>query len=90
MVEISIALVLIAGIAGYLVNKYLDQRQQELDEKRRLNTDAADAALSAAVAEMHKQFDDRINKTWGTINSTRQELDAFKLQIGIKGMNNAR
>lgn len=86
MLELSIAIIVVAGIAGFLTNKYLNQRQQELDQKSRLNINASEEALSAAVAEMHKQFDDRINKTWGTISDVKQELNAFKLQVGFKGM----
>lgn len=77
MLELSIALVIIATEAFYLVNKYLDQ-------KNALNTKSVEAELSAAVEELHKQFDDRINKTWGTISSTKQELEALKLQIGLQ------
>ena len=85
MLEISAALVIIAGIAGYLVNKYLDQRQQELNKKDTINSEAASAAVTAAVSEMHKQFDTRINKTWETIQVTKQELESLKLQLAIKG-----
>lgn len=85
MIELSIALVLIAAMGFYLVNKLLDQRQQELDKKTLLNNDAAEAALSAAVSEMHKTFDTRINKTWETISTTKQELESLKLQLAMKG-----
>lgn len=78
MISISIALVIISTEAAWLVNKYLDKKFE-------LNTKSAEAELSAAVAELHKQFDDRINNTWGTITSTKQELEALKLQIGLKG-----
>jgi type II secretory pathway pseudopilin PulG len=85
MMYLSIALVIIAIIAGYLVNRWLDQRQQELDRTITLNNEAAEAALSAAMSEMHKQFDTRINKTWETISTTKQELESLKLQLAIKG-----
>lgn len=78
MISISIALVIIACIAGYLVNKFLDQRMQ-------LNTAASNDALSAAVEEQIKKYDDRLNKTWGAISSTKEELNALKLSIGLKG-----
>jgi uncharacterized protein HemX len=81
---LSIALVIIALIAGYLVNKWLDQRQQELDRTITLNNEAAEAALSAAVSDMHKQFDTRINKTWETMSSFKTELESLKLQLAIK------
>ena len=64
-------------MAAYLVNKFLDH-------KIALNTKSSQEELSAAVTELHKQFDDRINKTWGTISSTKQELEALKLQIGLR------
>ena len=85
MLEISIALVIIACISGYLVNKYLDQRQCEIDKLTNINKEVADATLSAATSEMHKQFDARINKTWETIQITKSELESLKLQIAIKG-----
>lgn len=78
MLWLSIALVIIATEAFYLANKYIDQ-------KHALNTKSSKEELSAAVEELHKQFDERINKTWGTISSTKQELEALKLQIGLKG-----
>jgi len=78
MIALSIALVIIACIAGYLVNKYLDQRMQ-------LNTTAVNSALSAAVEEQLKKFDDRLNNTWGAISSTKEELNALKLSVGLKG-----
>lgn len=84
MMYLSIALVIIACIAGFLVNKFLNQRQKEMDTKIQLNNEAAEAALSAAAAEMHKQFDARINKTWETIQITKQELESLRLQIAIK------
>lgn len=84
MMYLSIALVLIAIIAGFLVNKWLDQRQQELDIKNEVNTDAAEAALSAAVSEMHKQFDTRINKTWEQMSTFKTELESLRLQVAIK------
>jgi biopolymer transport protein ExbB/TolQ len=85
MMYLSAALVIIAILGFYLINKFLDQRQQELDKKISLNNEAAEAALSAAASEMHKQFDARINKTWETISTTKQELESLKLQLAIKG-----
>jgi len=79
MISLSIALVIIAGIAGWLVNKYLDQKMV-------LNTEAANAAAIAAFEERINKFDERINNTWGSISSTKQELEAFKLQMGLKGI----
>jgi len=77
MIYLSIAMVIIAGMAFYLVNKYLDQ-------KHMLNTKSAEAELSAAVSELHKQFDTRINNAYGTISSIKEELNALRMQIGLK------
>lgn len=77
MLELSIALVIIAGIAGWLCNKWLDQRLK-------VNTDAAEAALSELLEERLKAFDERINDTWTTIAATKQELQTVKLQMGFK------
>jgi C4-dicarboxylate transporter len=85
MVELSIALVVVAAMATYLANRYLDQRQQTLDHKSKINNEAADAAVTAAVTEMHKHFDTRINRTWETIQVTKQELESLKLAMAIKG-----
>lgn len=77
MLWFSIALVIIAGMGFYLVNKYLDQKHQ-------LNIKSSEEELSAAMAELHKQFDSRINNAYGTISSIREELNALRLQIGLK------
>jgi type II secretory pathway pseudopilin PulG len=84
MMYLSAALVIIAILAFYLINKFLDQRQQELDKKTSINNEAAEAALSAAVSDMHKQFDTRINKTWETMSTFKTELESLRLQIAIK------
>ena len=78
MVELSIALVLIAAMAFYLVNKFLDQKYQ-------LNTNTSNEALSAATVELSKAFDNRINKCFENHQLIKSELDSLKLQIGIKG-----
>jgi hypothetical protein len=79
MMFLSIALVIIACIAGWLVNKYLDKKFQ-------ISSNAAEAATVAALEERINKFDQRINDTWGSISSTKQEFEAFKLAIGLKGM----
>ena len=86
MIELSIALVLISAIAGYLTNKFLDQRQQELDEKVRINklSSATMEDLPATVTEALKAYDDRINVTWGTISSIKEELNAYKMQAALR------
>ena len=76
---LSIALVIIACIAGWLVNKYLDK-------KFAVNTKSADAETIAALTERINKFDERINNTWTSTSSIKQELEAFKLVIGMKGI----
>ena len=80
MIALSIALVIIAAIAGWLVNKYLDQKMV-------LNTTSVNAELSAATAEMHKQFDARINKAFENHQIIKTEMDSLRLQMGLKGIN---
>ncbi len=84
MIAFSIALVVIAGMAAYLINKFLDQRQSELDLEYQVNIDTAHADAIAALDQRLKSFDQRINDTWSTISSTKQELEAHKLAIGIR------
>jgi hypothetical protein len=84
MISISIALIIIATIAGWLVNRYLDQRELELTRKYELNKLSAQADISAAIEESLKRFDSRINDTWSTISDVKQELNAFKLQVGMR------
>ena len=86
MIALSIALVIIAFIAGYLINKYLDQRKIELDRAFELNNKSASADISAAIEEGLNKFDDRINRTWGTISEVKQDLNSLKMQIGLKGI----
>lgn len=78
MMYFSIALVIIAGMAFYLANKYLDRQHL-------INTKSSKDELSAAVSELHKQFDSRINNAYGTISSIKEELNALRMQIGLKG-----
>ena len=77
MLALSIALVIIACIAGWLVNKHIDN-------KHLLNTRSVDSELSAAMEEQLKKFDDRLNSTWSTISSTKEELNAIKLAVGFR------
>ena len=78
MIYISIALVIVAGMAFYLINKWMDLNII-------LNKQASSDALSTAMEEQLKKFDIRINDTWSTISNTKEELNALKLQIGLKG-----
>lgn len=77
MIALSISLVIIACIAGWLVNKYLDQ-------KYALNIRSSEEELSAATAEMHKQFDSRINKAFENHALIKQEFESLKLQMGLR------
>lgn len=81
MLELSIAFVIFAGISGWLVNKYLDM-------KYALNTEATNVAAVAALEDRINKFDQRINDTWSTISSTKQELEAHKLAMGLRGQAN--
>ena len=78
MIEISIALVIIAAMGYKLVDKWLDQ-------KSALNKGASDDALAAAVEELSKKFDSRINKAFENHQFIKTELDSMKLQFGLKG-----
>jgi len=80
-----LVLLIVAALSFYLLNKYLDQRQLEINLRNSINNGAADAALAVAAKELHKQFDERINKTWETIAITKTELESLKLQLAIKG-----
>ena len=85
MIYISIALVIVACIAGYLINRVIDQRWFELEEKTKVNSKASDDALLAATEELSKKFDTRINKAFENHQLIKTELDSLKLQIGLKG-----
>jgi hypothetical protein len=74
MIEISIALVIIACIAGWLFNKHMD-----------INNKPSEEGTIAALEERINKFDQRINDTWSNTSTIKQELDALKLQIGIRG-----
>ena len=75
MIYLSLALVIIACIAGWLVNKYMDIN----------NKPTQDVGTIAALEKQINTFDQRINDTWGHISSIKQELEAFKMAIGLKG-----
>ena len=78
MIEISLALVIIAAMGYKLVDKWLDQ-------KRTLNIQASEDALTAAVEELSKKLDSRINKCFENHQFIKTELDSMKLQFGLKG-----
>ena len=75
---ISVALVIIAAMGYKLVDKWLDQ-------KRTLNIQASEDALTAAVEELSKKLDSRINKCFENHQFIKTELDSMKLQFGLKG-----
>jgi hypothetical protein len=78
MEYIALALVIIAAMAYTLVDKWLEQ-------KASLNSKPVDTTeLSAAIDVKLKLFDDRINNTWGTVSSIKEELNAIKLQNVLK------
>ena len=75
---LAIALVIIAGLAYKLGDKWLDQ-------KMKLNIVASDDALTAAVDELSKKLDSRINKCFENHQFIKTELDSLRLQFGLKG-----
>ena len=75
---ISVALVIIAAMGYKLVDKWLDQ-------KRTLNIQASEDALTVAVEELSKKLDSRINKCFENHQFIKTELDSMKLQFGLKG-----
>lgn len=77
MIYLSIALVIIAGMAFYLVNKYLDQKHQ-------LNTMFSEENTVASLQEQLKKFDERINNTWGSVSLIKEEINAIKLASSFK------
>ena len=85
MLYMSIASVIIAYMTYRLVDMWLQLQERELTRNYELNRSAAEAVQSGASEELLKQFDERINKTWEVITSTKQDLSSLKLQIGLKG-----
>jgi type II secretory pathway pseudopilin PulG len=84
MIYISIALVLIAVMATFIANKFLNIKQKESEKITAVNNEAAEAALNAALDERLKSFDQRINKTWETINLTKSEIESLKLATALR------
>ena len=78
MMYLAVALVIIAAMAYKLVDKWLDQKEA-------LNIEASDDALTAAVEELSKKLDTRINKCFENHQFIKTELDSMKLQFGLKG-----
>jgi hypothetical protein len=76
MLELSIALVIIAAMGFYLVNKWMDQKV--------INSKVSVDTLSTASEEQLKKFDGRINDTWSAIQSTKLELESLRLMIGLR------
>jgi hypothetical protein len=80
MEYLALALVIVAAMAYTLVDKWLDQKQS-------LNTAASEDALTAAVDELSKKLDSRINKCFENHQFIKTELDSMKLQFGLKVRN---
>jgi len=85
MLELSVAIVIVALLAAFLVNKHLNLQVQKFEKTDVLNSEAAEAALAAATSDLHKQFDSRINKCFETIQITKTELESLKMQLALKG-----
>ncbi len=89
MIEISLAFIaviaLISMVAFILINKYLNQRQEELEIKYRINNIVADTTPIDALTKKIDKLDERINNNCSSISSIKQELEAFKLSMGLKG-----
>lgn len=82
MIALSIALVIIAALAFILANKWMDIK---VIENTTLNNKPVDTTeLSAAIDVKLKLFDDRINNTWGTVSSIKEDLNAIKLQNALR------
>lgn len=84
MIYISIALVIIFIIIGYVSLKFIDWLKLESDRKHQLNIKSSEEEVSAAIENALKKFDSRINDTWGTISSVKEEVNALRLQIGLR------
>ena len=69
----------------HLINKYLNQRQEELEIKYRINNIVADTTPIDALTKKIDKLDERINNNCSSISSIKQELEAFKLSMGLKG-----
>tara|TARA_R110000868_G_scaffold6114_4_gene35322 strand:+ start:632 stop:895 length:264 start_codon:yes stop_codon:yes gene_type:complete len=85
MWELALAAVIIASIAGYLCDKYLKQRQQELDHRIHINTQSTEVDTVAALEEFREKFDQRINKAFENHAILKQEIDSLRLGLGLKG-----
>jgi len=77
MEYIALALVIIAAMGYTLINRWMDN-------KFAVNKEASSDALSTAMEEQLKKFDDRLNATWGVISSNKEELNALRLSIGLR------
>lgn len=81
MISLSIALVIVAAIAGFLVNKFIDIKYKVNNEP------VIVTGTTVAINEMHKHFDGRINKAFENHQQIKLELDSLKLQLGLKANN---
>jgi C4-dicarboxylate transporter len=74
MIEISIALVIIASIAGFLVNKYLDMQGKVNIDEYKLEFD-----------KIIKESQMNIKSLGIQQNQIADEFSALKLKIGLRG-----
>ena len=83
MIYISIAIVLSVAIFGYIAVKFIELQYAKLESTKHINNESAMAELSAAMDERFKKFDSRLNDTWGTISSVKEEINAIRLQLAL-------
>jgi hypothetical protein len=74
---IELAIVLSVAICAYICRIYLQQRQQEIDYKHKINIQSTTVDLSSAYDEQFKLFDDRMVRI-------SEEVNAIKLGISLK------
>jgi ABC-type transporter Mla subunit MlaD len=84
MIWLALALIIVSLVCGLVAFKYIELLKVESDRRYEVNTKSAEAEISAAIEEALKKFDDRINNTWSTISSVKEELNALRLQIGLR------
>lgn len=83
-VIISIVALALLGLTYALVSRWIDLKERMFFETQTLNTTAASTALSEALEAQLKLHDKRINDTWTAVSHLKEELSAFKLQMGMK------
>lgn len=81
MLSISLALIVIACIAGFLVNKLIER-------KFPITTSADITALNQSLDEQIHKFDSRLKDTWAAISDTKESVNSLKLRLGLQGKLN--